>query len=84
MFLLTLGLVLLVVAEVALKEKDGNVSKRVLNASGFFIAMGLFGTFSGITNLLANLLLFYGIPYLPGTGSVGNCSCLIAVTNAVY
>lgn len=65
---LVLGLVLLVMAEVPFKKNAA--SENILFASGFFFAMGFFGTFSGITNLLANLSLFYGIPYLPGTGSV--------------
>lgn len=68
MFLLILGLVQLAMAEEALEGTDGG--ERLLTASGFFIAMGFFGTFSGITNLVANVLLFYGIPYLPGTGLV--------------
>lgn len=67
--LFVLGLVLLMVAEVAFND-DKLLNKHFLTASGFFIAMGFFGTFSGITNLLANVALFYGIPYLPGIGSV--------------
>ena len=87
MSLLVLGLVLLMVTEVAFEGNDDCVmSKQIFNASGFFIAMGFFGTFSGITNLLANVALFYGIPYLPGIGSVAvvhTYRFLVAVTNAV-
>lgn len=94
MFLLIVGLVLLVVAQEAFQGMNEGV--RILDASGFFIAMGFFGTFSGITNLVANVFLFYGIPYLPGTGLVVQSMCqsidtmcccsgpwLCAVTNVV-
>lgn len=67
MFLLVIGLVLLVMSQEAFEGTDG---ERLFTASGFFIAMGCFGTFSGVTNLVANVSLFYGIPYLPGTGLV--------------
>ena len=73
------------VAEVAFEGNDV-LNEQMSTASGFFIAMGFFGTFSGITNLLANVALFYGIPYLPGIGSVAvvcTYRFLVAVTNAM-
>ena len=35
-------------------------------ASNYLFHMGLLGFVSGLTNLLANLFLFYGIPAIPG------------------
>ena len=66
MFLLVLGLILLTIAETVFKDTGDHCD--LLTASGFLTAMGFFGTFSGITNLVANVSLFYGIPFFPGVG----------------
>jgi hypothetical protein len=74
LFLIFVALVLLIPERILIENAGRNnesLSSRsdissVTLASRYFLNMGLVGFMSGLTNLFANLLLFYGIPCIPG------------------
>ena len=62
-FILCTGILLVIIGKSTAKD----LNDPVLQAAGFIVNAGLFGFLSGLCNLLATVLVFYGVG-LPGTG----------------